>query len=178
MFVLQMTPINLVRNNSLEMQQFGGECVDDSLSMDTQDIVDQPAFTSITEIAVCIKSQKYLILLMNKILIKWYICFQVMNEEEARFKSQEQFGHPYNEDEFLIFNVAVRYPETIVSYHVESLFIRASYTQLCENHWLGFIACIACDFGYKSANYQFVIFAFKNITSISPIFTQLDIRIS
>ena len=95
---IKMTPINLVRNNSLEMQQFGGECVDDSLSMDTQDIVDQPAFTSITEIAV-------------------------MNEEEARFKSQEQFGHPYNEDEFLIFNVAIRYPETIaylVDYYVYS----------------------------------------------------------
>lgn len=51
-----------------------------------------------------------------------------MNDEEARFKSQEQFGRPYNEDEFLIFNVAVRYPETIVSFHVDSLFIRASYT--------------------------------------------------
>lgn len=49
---LQMTPVNLVRHNSLELQQFG-ECPDDSLSMDTQDIVDQPAF-SITEIAVCI----------------------------------------------------------------------------------------------------------------------------
>lgn len=48
-----MTPVNLVRHNSLELQQFGGDCVDDSLSMDTQDIVDQPAF-SITEIAVCI----------------------------------------------------------------------------------------------------------------------------
>lgn len=47
-----MTPVNLVRHNSLELQQFGGDCVDDSLSMDTQDIVDQPAFTSITEIAV------------------------------------------------------------------------------------------------------------------------------
>lgn len=57
MFLLQMTPVNLVRHNSLELQQFGGDCVDDSLSMDTQDIVDQPAFTSITEIAVCIKSQ-------------------------------------------------------------------------------------------------------------------------
>jgi len=50
--MLQMTPVNLVRHNSLELQQFGGDCVDDSLSMDTQDIVDQPAFTSITEIAV------------------------------------------------------------------------------------------------------------------------------
>lgn len=50
-----MTPVNLVRHNSLELQQFGGDCVDDSLSMDTQDIIDQPAFTSITEIAVCIK---------------------------------------------------------------------------------------------------------------------------
>ncbi|XP_029178192.1 glycerophosphocholine phosphodiesterase GPCPD1-like isoform X1 [Nylanderia fulva] len=95
---IKMTPVNLVRHNSLELQQFGGDCVDDSLSMDTQDIVDQPAFTSITEIAV-------------------------MNEEEARFKSQEQFGRPYNEDEFLIFNVAVRYPETIaylVDYYVYS----------------------------------------------------------
>ncbi|RLU18153.1 hypothetical protein DMN91_010396 [Ooceraea biroi] len=95
---IKMTPVNLVRHNSLELQQFGGDCVDDSLSMDTQDIVDQPAFTSITEIAV-------------------------MNDEEARFKSQEQFGRPYNEDEFMIFNVAVRYPETIaylVDYYVYS----------------------------------------------------------
>ena len=52
LFLLQMTPINLVRHNSLELQQFGGDCIDDSLSMDTQDIIDQPAFTSITEIAV------------------------------------------------------------------------------------------------------------------------------
>lgn len=50
--MLQMTPVNLVRHNSLELQQFGGDCIEDSLSMDTQDIVDQPAFTSITEIAV------------------------------------------------------------------------------------------------------------------------------
>ena len=46
-----MTPINLLRHSSLELQQFAGDCVDDSLSMDTQDIVDQPAF-NITEIAV------------------------------------------------------------------------------------------------------------------------------
>ncbi|CAD1469730.1 unnamed protein product, partial [Heterotrigona itama] len=84
---IKMTPVNLVRHNSLELQQFGGDCVDDSLSMDTQDIVDQPAF-SITEIAT-------------------------MNDEEAHFKIQEQFGRAYNEDEFIIFNVAVRYPETI-----------------------------------------------------------------
>lgn len=51
-----MTPVNLVRHSSLELQ-FGGEygdpvdTVDDSMSMDTQDIVDQPAI-SITEIAV------------------------------------------------------------------------------------------------------------------------------
>ncbi|EFN80521.1 glycerophosphocholine phosphodiesterase GPCPD1 isoform X1 [Harpegnathos saltator] len=95
---IKMTPVNLVRHNSLELQQFGGDCVDDSLSMDTQDIVDQPAFTSITEIAV-------------------------MNDEEARFKFQEQFGRPYDEDEFVIFNVAVRYPEMIaylVDYYVYS----------------------------------------------------------
>ncbi|KOC63791.1 Glycerophosphocholine phosphodiesterase GPCPD1 [Habropoda laboriosa] len=94
---IKMTPVNLVRHNSLELQQFGGDCVDDSLSMDTQDIIDQPAF-SITEIAV-------------------------MNDEEAHFKIQEQFGRAYNEDEFIIFNVAVRYPETIaylVDYYVYS----------------------------------------------------------
>lgn len=73
---------------------------------------------------------------MNKILIKEYICSQVMNDEEAKFKSQEQFGRPYNENEFLIFNVAVRYTETIVSFRVESFFIKASYIiyTLCENH--------------------------------------------
>lgn len=46
-----MTPVNLMKHNSLELQQLSGECVDDSLSMDTQDIVDQPAF-SVTEICV------------------------------------------------------------------------------------------------------------------------------
>ncbi|XP_076755709.1 glycerophosphocholine phosphodiesterase GPCPD1 isoform X2 [Xylocopa sonorina] len=94
---IKMTPVNLVRHSSLELQQFGGDCVDDSLSMDTQDIVDQPAF-SITEIAA-------------------------MNDEEARLKIQEQFGRAYDEDEFIIFNVAVRYPETIaylVDYYVYS----------------------------------------------------------
>ncbi|XP_053988445.1 glycerophosphocholine phosphodiesterase GPCPD1-like isoform X2 [Hylaeus volcanicus] len=94
---IKMTPVNLVRHNSLELQQFGGENVDDSLSMDTQDVVDQPAF-SITEIAV-------------------------MNDDEARYKIQEQFGRVYDEDDFIIFNVAVRYPETIaylVDYYVYS----------------------------------------------------------
>lgn len=51
-----MTPVNLVRHNSVEPQQFGGDYVDDSMSMDTQDVVDQPAF-SITEVAVSLKSK-------------------------------------------------------------------------------------------------------------------------
>ncbi|XP_074108367.1 glycerophosphocholine phosphodiesterase GPCPD1 isoform X1 [Cotesia typhae] len=92
---IKMTPVNLVRHSSLELQQFTGECVDDSLSMDTQDIVDQPAF-SITEISV-------------------------MNDDEATYKNQEQFGRAYEEDDFLTFSVAVRYPETIaylVDYYV------------------------------------------------------------
>lgn len=38
-----------------------------------------------------------------------------MNDEEATYKYQAQFGRAYEEDEFLIFSVAVRYPETIVS---------------------------------------------------------------
>ena len=38
-----------------------------------------------------------------------------MNDEEARFKYQEQFGRVYNEDEFIVLNVAVLNPETIVS---------------------------------------------------------------
>ena len=38
-----------------------------------------------------------------------------MNDEEASFKYQEQFGREFAEDEFIIFNVAVRYPETMVS---------------------------------------------------------------
>lgn len=46
-----MTPVNLLRHSSLELQQFTGDCVDDSLSMDTQDVVEQPFF-NITEIAV------------------------------------------------------------------------------------------------------------------------------
>ncbi|XP_043480117.1 glycerophosphocholine phosphodiesterase GPCPD1-like [Leptopilina heterotoma] len=89
---IKMTPVNLVKHNSLEMQHLEGECVDDSLSMDTQDIVDHPAF-SITEIAA-------------------------MNDEEAHFKYQEQFGREYSEDDFVVFNVAVRYPE-IIAYLVD-----------------------------------------------------------
>lgn len=38
-----------------------------------------------------------------------------MNDEEAHFRHQNQFGRAYNEDEFVVFNVAVRYPETVVS---------------------------------------------------------------
>ncbi|XP_044014465.1 glycerophosphocholine phosphodiesterase GPCPD1-like isoform X1 [Aphidius gifuensis] len=93
---IKMTPVNLVRHNSLELPQLTGDCgVDDSLSMDTQDIIDQPAF-SITEISV-------------------------MNDEEARYKYQEQFGRAYEDDECVIFSVAVRYPETIaylVDYYI------------------------------------------------------------
>ena len=48
----------------------------------------------------------------------------MMNDEEARLTIQEQFGRPYNEDEFLLFNVAVRYPETIVSFHLDYLITR------------------------------------------------------
>lgn len=115
---IKMTPVNLVRHNSLELQQFGGDCVDDSLSMDTQDIIDQPAF-SITEIAA-------------------------MNDEEAHFKIQEQFGRAYNEDEFIIFNVAVRYPETIVSNHIEMLHQGIIVnTQLDESPLVG-IYCLHC----------------------------------
>jgi hypothetical protein len=44
-----------------------------------------------------------------------YELLQVMNDEEAHFKYQDQFGRAYSDDEFLIFNVAVRYPETVVS---------------------------------------------------------------
>lgn len=42
-----------------------------------------------------------------------------MDDEEARFKIQEQFGRAYNDDDFIIFNVAVRYPETVVSNRLE-----------------------------------------------------------
>lgn len=117
-----MTPVNLVRHNSLELQQFGGECVDDSLSMDTQDIVDQPAF-SITEIAVrfCALDNLHAFLSTYSswtIDIDFYDFPQVMNDEDACFKYQAQFGREYNEDDFLIFNVAVRYPETVVSSYV------------------------------------------------------------
>lgn len=65
-----MTPVNLVRHNSLELQQFGGDCVDDSLSMDTQDIVDQPAFTSITEIAVSAEISSILLLRRSSKILK------------------------------------------------------------------------------------------------------------
>ncbi|XP_046466524.1 glycerophosphocholine phosphodiesterase GPCPD1 isoform X1 [Neodiprion pinetum] len=84
---IKMTPVNLMKHNSLELQQLGGDCVEDSLSMDTQDIVEQPP-TSVTEICV-------------------------LNDEDVCFKYQDQFGHAYRDEEFIVFNVAVRYPETI-----------------------------------------------------------------
>lgn len=93
---IKMTPVNLIRHNSLELPQFTGDCgIDDSLSMDTQDIIDQPA-CSITEISV-------------------------MNDDEAKYSYQKQFGRAYEDNECLIFSVAVRYPETIaylVDYYV------------------------------------------------------------
>ena len=52
-----MTPVNLVKHNPLETPQPIGECIDDSLSLDTQDIVDQPAF-SVTEVAVSVFALK------------------------------------------------------------------------------------------------------------------------
>ena len=70
-----MTPVNLVRHNSFELPPFAGDCVDDSLSMDTQDIVDQPAF-SITEIAVSFQ-RKYVKIsvcnLYNCFLMKFFL---------------------------------------------------------------------------------------------------------
>lgn len=63
-----MTPVNLVRNNSIELPQYGGDALDDSLSMDTQDITDQPAF-NITEIAVRLKIYKSSTLFIKNIII-------------------------------------------------------------------------------------------------------------
>lgn len=40
--------------------------------------------------------------------------FQVLNDENPRLKLQDQFGRVYNEDDCMIFNVAVQHPETIV----------------------------------------------------------------
>nr|XP_050862729.1 glycerophosphocholine phosphodiesterase GPCPD1-like isoform X1 [Vespula vulgaris]XP_050862730.1 glycerophosphocholine phosphodiesterase GPCPD1-like isoform X1 [Vespula vulgaris] len=92
---IKMTPLNLVKQHSYELQQFGNDYIDDST--DTQDIIDQSGF-SITEIAV-------------------------MNDEEAQFRYQEQFGRAYAEDECIIFNIAVRYLESVaylVDYYVYS----------------------------------------------------------
>lgn len=82
---IKMTPLNLVKQHSYELQQFGNDYIDDST--DTQDIIDQSGF-SITEIAV-------------------------MNDEEAQFRYQEQFGRAYAEDDCIIFNIAVRYLESV-----------------------------------------------------------------
>lgn len=38
-----------------------------------------------------------------------------MNEAEREFHPQEQFGRALNEDEFLMFQVLMHSPETIVS---------------------------------------------------------------
>lgn len=66
-----------------------------------------------------------------------------MNDEEARFTFQEQFGRPYNEDEFLIFNVAVRYPETIVSFHEESHHKASYYIHYYVKSWNLLLALLA-----------------------------------
>lgn len=69
-----MTPVNLIKHNSLELPQFTGDCVEDSLSMDTQDIVDQPAF-SITEIAVSFHDFKRLIFFIKFVFYKLFIFY-------------------------------------------------------------------------------------------------------
>lgn len=53
-----MTPLNLVKQHSYELQQFGNDYIDDST--DTQDIIDQSGF-SITEIAVSVNYSVFLI---------------------------------------------------------------------------------------------------------------------
>lgn len=81
---VKVTPVNLTRANSQE-----NNCsIEETLSLETMDLMDKEQNWPMTEIAV-------------------------MNEAERDFHLQEQFGQPYNNGDFMIFQVQMHNPETV-----------------------------------------------------------------
>nr|CAD7205841.1 unnamed protein product [Timema douglasi] len=90
---VKVSPVNLVRKQSQEGMS-ALENIDES--MDTHDGPEEPDLWPIAEIAA-------------------------MNEEDRTFHLQNQFGNACTSDDFVIFNISVLFPETVVSAGVHHL---------------------------------------------------------
>nr|XP_018898262.1 PREDICTED: glycerophosphocholine phosphodiesterase GPCPD1 [Bemisia tabaci] len=85
---VKVTPVNLNRGGSVDLDNSQSEsCQDEGLSIETMDLNDKTTNWPITEVAV-------------------------LNEEERLFKTQGQFGHLYDENDYLIFQIQTLQPET------------------------------------------------------------------
>nr|CAD7427126.1 unnamed protein product [Timema monikensis] len=92
---VKVSPVNLVRQQSQEGVS-AIENIDES--MDTHDGPEEPDLWPIAEIAA-------------------------MNEEDRTFHLQNQFGNACTSDDFVIFNISVLFPETVVSAGVQQQFM-------------------------------------------------------
>lgn len=83
---IKVTPVNLLRHNS-NIPKTMSEALEESLSADTQDMIDYPPH-AYTEVAT-------------------------LNSEDCKFSKQGQFGKEYKSDEMLIFQSTVLFPTNI-----------------------------------------------------------------
>lgn len=83
---IKVTPVNLLRHNT-NIPKTMSEALEESLSTDTQDIIDAPPH-AFTEVAV-------------------------LNSDDCKFVKQGQFGKEYKSDEMLIFQSTVLFPTNI-----------------------------------------------------------------
>lgn len=83
---IKVTPVNLLRHHS-NIPKTMSEALDESLSTDTQDMIDYPPH-AFTEVAA-------------------------LNSEDCKFTKQGQFGKEYKGDEMLIFQSTVLFPTNI-----------------------------------------------------------------
>lgn len=83
---IKVTPVNLLRHNS-NIPKTMSEALDESLSTDTQDMIDYPPH-AFTEVAT-------------------------LNSDDCKFTKQGQFGKEYKSDEMLIFQSTVLFPTNI-----------------------------------------------------------------
>ncbi|KAG5879201.1 hypothetical protein JTB14_030160 [Gonioctena quinquepunctata] len=82
---VKVTPVNLARHNTFPKSL--SEALDESLSADTQDLVEDPKH-AYTEVAS-------------------------LNDDDPTFKAQSQFGHELSKDDMLIFQSTVLFPANI-----------------------------------------------------------------
>lgn len=83
---IKVTPVNLLRHNT-NIPKTMSEALEESLSTDTQDMIDHPPH-AYTEVAA-------------------------LNSDDCKFSKQGQFGLEYKSDEMLIFQSSVLFPTNI-----------------------------------------------------------------